>query len=101
MIRRAFWLALGAVLGVTGYRRAVRRVAALLRPVRGLTGGGRALPAAHGPAVTDDAAPRRAGALARDLGPSVAGFLRDARDGMDDYLDSHARERTDYAKDGH
>jgi len=100
MIRRAFWLALGAVLGVTGYRRAVRRVAALLRPVRGLTGGGRALPAAHGPAVTDAPALRRAGALARDLGP-VAGFLRDAREGMDDYLDSHARERTDYAKDGH
>jgi hypothetical protein len=34
MIRRLFWLSLGAVLGVTGYRRAVA-VGRLLRPGRG------------------------------------------------------------------
>jgi len=34
MIRRLFWLVLGAVLGVTGYRRATA-LARSLRPVRG------------------------------------------------------------------
>ncbi|MGO8884380.1 MAG: hypothetical protein ACLPUO_16115 [Streptosporangiaceae bacterium] len=72
MIRRLFWLVLGAVLGVTGYRRASRRLSALLRPGRG----------AHG-----------ALAAARASRSGVSDFLRDAREGMDDYLDRHAAGR--------
>ena len=37
MIRRLFWLVLGAVLGVTGYRRATA-LARSLRPVPGASG---------------------------------------------------------------
>ncbi|HEY2507420.1 MAG TPA: hypothetical protein VGI58_12960 [Streptosporangiaceae bacterium] len=119
MIRRGFWLLAGAVLGVSGYRRA-RRLAgvfpiahtrALVGPSAGpqagrlaeLAPGGRAMP---GPA----AVPRQPGrgnpgggnpgsrtagsggpgALARIL--SAAGFVRDVRDGMTEYWDLHRRE---------
>jgi hypothetical protein len=62
MIRRGFWLAAGAVLGVTGYRRA-SRLAHKLRPAS-LVQGGRQL-------------------------QSAASFVRDVRDGMADYRDLH------------
>jgi hypothetical protein len=66
MIRRGFWLALGAVLGVTGYRRATR-IARAMVPARWQPG-----PGQPGP-----------GQLAR------AGFLRDVREGRAEYLDRH------------
>jgi hypothetical protein len=69
MIRRLFWLILGAVLGVTGYRRAARLARAVTRP--GL-GGRRAAPAG-------------------DLARRAAFFARDVREGMDLYADRHPR----------
>jgi hypothetical protein len=70
MIRRGFWLVLGAALGVTGYRRAGRLARAMLpgrRPAGRLAVGG-----TGGTGGT-------------------AAFLRDVRDGMDEYLDRHPR----------
>jgi len=96
MIRRLFWAALGAALGITGYRRVSRRLAALARPGRSR------------------------------LSLGAAGFGRDVRDGMAEYMARHSldpaptlevqRARaqrpdeagisrrypgSDYAKDGH
>lgn len=98
MIRRGFWLVVGAALGVTGYRRA-GKLARALQPGR---------------------RPLRRGRPA-----GTAAFLRDVRDGMDEYLERHPGRRgpsldgqqvrgrlradpgrsqeypdTDYAKDG-
>jgi hypothetical protein len=72
MIRRLFWAIVGALLGVTGYRR-------LRRLTRAVTLGGRR-----------DTAPRRdvtAGGWAR----SAALFARDVREGMELYADRHPR----------
>lgn len=76
MIRRLFWLIVGALLGVTGYRR-------LRRLTRALTVGGRR-----------DTAPARA--AGRDKMPggwarSAALFARDVREGMELYADRHPR----------
>ena len=68
MIRRGFWLLLGAVLGVSGYRRLTRVAKALL-------------PQSQMHARTQAAAPgRHAGTIA---------FVRDVRIGMADYIDRH------------
>jgi hypothetical protein len=72
VIRRLLWLLAGALLGVTGYRRATR-LARSLRP----GGAARAVAAMLGPGQ----------AVARD---GVGPFLADVRDGMDEYLDRHA-----------
>jgi hypothetical protein len=64
VIRRGFWLILGVVLGVTGYRRA-GQLARVILPGRHQLGG-----------------------TARAAGGTAA-FLRDVRDGMDTYLDPH------------
>jgi len=84
VIRRLFWLVAGALLGVTGYRRATR-LARSLRP------GSAARPADR------SAARPTARAVAAVLGPGpapardgVGPFLADVRDGMDEYLDRHA-----------
>lgn len=77
MIRRGFWLASGAVLGVTGYRRATRFA-------RALTG---QQPTAQRAGTAQPAAQR-----ARTAGAglvSAAGFARDVRDGMAEYWDLH------------
>ncbi len=66
MIRRGFWLAAGAVLGVTGYRKATRLA-------RGLAG--------QSPA-------QRARSAAGGL-VSATSFARDVRDGMAEYWDLH------------
>ena len=63
MIRRLFWLCIGAVLGVTGYRKVAAKMetaARLLRP------GG-------------------------DRGAEIAGFARDVREGMRIYRAGHER----------
>jgi hypothetical protein len=100
MIRRLFWLLAGAVLGVTGYRRA-GRFARSLRPASAVRPAGRVLRAVTWPGHP---ATGRAGGAARD---HVAPFLADVRDGMEMYLDHHAaqpgdggRFRYDNAKDG-
>jgi len=83
VIRRLFWLLLGAVAGITGYRR----MTALARVFRGTRGRGR---------------PVR-GARVR----AAAGFARDVREGMELYMDRHPPRQgptlgvqdTDHVKD--
>jgi len=78
VIRRGFWLVLGAAVGITGYRRASRLVQSLrpepavaLRSPRPLTG--RSL---------------LAGAARAGRGAAAsAAFVRDVRDGVAEYLD--------------
>jgi hypothetical protein len=102
VIRRLFWLLAGAVLGVTGYRRA-GRFARSLRPASAVRPAGRVLRAVAWPG---HGATARLGSPA---GPGrVAPFLADVRDGMEIYLDRHAaqpddtggRFPSDNAKDG-
>ena len=66
MIRRALWLIAGAALGIAGYRR-------LTALVRAATAGRRASPATRG---------------GRPLA-GTAGFVRDVRAGMAEYMDRH------------
>lgn len=102
MIRRGFWLTAGAVLGITGYRKATRIVRALT---------GQAQPG-RSTAVVPTAA--RASLVARQTGlalparpaarpggragsvvataASAAGFVRDVREGMAEYRDLHRGE---------
>jgi hypothetical protein len=72
MIRRLTWLVLGAVLGITGYRKAAR----LLR--------GRPAPAELGGDRRRALVPS-----ARRLGAGSTSFVRDVRVGMAEYLDAH------------
>jgi hypothetical protein len=115
MIRRMAWLTAGAVLGIAGYRRLDRAAKSLTgqtgpgqvarqavqvnRPQeRGAVAGG--LRASAGLALSLAAGTARwAGAmrarraaragLAAQRHASIAGFLGDVRDGMDEYLDAH------------
>lgn len=73
MIRRGFWLAAGAVLGIAGYRRATR-LARQLQPAS------QSLPAIQ-------AARRKALPAAARLGRESSSFVRDVRTGMAEYLD--------------
>jgi hypothetical protein len=104
MMRRGFWLVVGVVLGVAGYRRASRlgrllsaRVAApqLAAPKHAAV---RQLAAPKGGAGARIAAPgRAAGALLPGTGVaqpgyaarlrSAASFVRDVREGMAEYRD--------------
>ncbi|HEY5018325.1 MAG TPA: hypothetical protein VIJ82_06600 [Streptosporangiaceae bacterium] len=82
MIRRGFWLGLGAVLGVTGYRR-VTRLARTLAP------------APREPRPAAGAGGRRVLAGAARAGHSTAegvAFVRDVREGMAEYLDRQGQE---------
>jgi hypothetical protein len=88
MIRRGFWLLLGAVLGVTGYRR-VSRLARAFAPAsrasQPVARSGRRLELT-GRRVLAGAA--RAG---RSTAEGVA-FVRDVREGMAEYLDRQGQE---------
>jgi hypothetical protein len=83
VIRRCLWLVLGAVLGVTGYRRATRLARAMV-PGHG--------PLRHGPL-------RRAGLgtlrtlSGRERAGGAAGFMQDVREGRAEYLDRHPLHR--------
>jgi hypothetical protein len=103
MMRRLFWITVGALLGVTGYRR-------ISRLARAITPGGRRN--------------ERGIAHGRDWARGAALFARDVREGMELYTDRHpklagrtlegqaraprpadassgrARPRIDYAKEG-
>jgi hypothetical protein len=73
MIRRLLWMVLGAVLGVTGYRR-------LSRLARAVAPAGRRS--------------RRPGPRPhREPAAGAALFARDVRDGIEEYLSRHARQR--------
>ncbi|HTX25917.1 MAG TPA: hypothetical protein VME19_02730 [Streptosporangiaceae bacterium] len=79
MIRRGFWLTVGAVTGIAGYRR----VSAVRRRVSGrLTRGG--APRLDGPSLDRH----------RLAGPGLAvqaiRFARDVREGMDLYMARHS-----------
>jgi hypothetical protein len=69
MIRRGFWLLLGAVLGVSGYRRLTRVAKALL--------------------PQGELVQLHAGTPAARAGAGTIAFVRDVRTGMADYLDRH------------
>jgi hypothetical protein len=95
VIRRGFWLVTGAVLGVTGYRRATRLVRAVIGKPPGSTASPAwpRLPGAiqvrwRSPLALTMRAPataaRPAGAIA-----SAAGFGREMRQGMAEYWDLH------------
>jgi hypothetical protein len=89
MIRRGFWLAAGAVLGVTGYRRLTRLASVLTVP---RTPGMRSLPGTGPTAGPQMVAPppRARSQLARAV--AAARFVRDVRDGMAEYRDLHRDE---------
>jgi hypothetical protein len=89
MIRRGFWLVLGAILGVGGYRRVTRLAHALVPGARGPQPGAGAL--ARRPELTG----RRVLAGAARAGRSAAegaAFVRDVREGMAEYLDRAGQE---------
>jgi hypothetical protein len=102
MIRRGFWLAAGAVLGITGYRKATR----LVRTLTGQAQHGRStavLPAAARASIVAQQArlalpsrpATRPGGRAASVvagAASAAGFVRDVRDGMAEYWDLHRGE---------
>jgi hypothetical protein len=87
MIRRAIWLAVGAILGILGYRR-------LDGLVRSISGQHLALPARRRPAGLSDLRDRGlAGdwrSAGRKRGTGAGEFLRDVADGMADYMDRHS-----------
>ncbi len=102
MIRRGFWLAAGAVLGIAGYRKAARLGRALTgraQPARSTA----VLPAAARASIvarqtrlvlpSQAATKPGAGAAAvAACAASAAGFVRDVRDGMAEYRDLHRGE---------
>ena len=69
MIRRGFWVLVGAAGGIMGYRRA----ASLSRQVSETLG----------------ARPKRPGAVKRHRAREAIRFTRDVREGMDLYLSRH------------
>ena len=77
MIRRLFWVTVGALVGVTGYRR-------VMRLARAIAPGGRSGPATRG-------ARGARWALGLDWARGTALFARDVREGMDLYADRHPR----------
>jgi hypothetical protein len=90
MIRRLFWVVLGAALGIGGYRR-VSRAARVLLPSGGLVGqvGRRALRATR-PALAHRASTALTQrASSRSAQSGTAAFVRDVRAGMTEYLDRH------------
>jgi hypothetical protein len=102
MIRRGFWLATGAVLGITGYRRAARLVRALTgqaqaaRSTAVLPTAARASIVARQARLALPARPAarpggRAGSVVATAA-SAAGFVRDVREGMAEYWDLHRSE---------
>jgi hypothetical protein len=90
MMRRGFWLAAGAVLGVTGYRKASRLARSLTGapvPGRMLSSGPRALRAGD---EVRPPAPVTVPVTARIR--SAVSFARDVRDGMAEYRELHGRQ---------
>jgi hypothetical protein len=79
MIRRGFWLAVGAATGIYGYRRvsaAGRRLSASLNPA----------PPAPTQAIQPARAAQTAGRTAITAARQTYRFTRDVREGMDLYL---------------
>jgi hypothetical protein len=94
MIRRGFWVAVGAAIGVSGYRRASRLARSVFpdrdgRPGRALAtpGAGQARPAV----LTGRTLLAAAASTGRGTAQGVA-FARDVREGVAEYLDRQADE---------
>lgn len=91
MIRRGFWLAAGAVIGVTGYRKAARfgrELSWQARPASARARGviaGAALPGLTRPGRARRSGSATAATLSRAA--SAAAFVRDVREGMAQYRD--------------
>jgi hypothetical protein len=96
MIRRGIWMAVGAALGVAGYRRATRLARTLVpEGRRGAAGRPRAVPAGQVVLRPRQLTGRRvlAGAALAGRGAAEgAAFVRDVRDGMAEYLDRQQRQ---------
>ena len=93
MIRRGFWLAAGAVLGVTGYRKATRLARTVVPAGRPARTGVLTLapePPRRPPLLTSRQVLRGAARAGRSAAQGAA-FARDVRDGMAEYLDRHAQ----------
>ena len=86
MIRRGFWLVVGAACGIMGYRRVVAL----------FTRGGRPpawrAPAPHPPWPPRSPSPRSPLAPRRRLVRETIRFTRDVREGMDLYMVRHPRQ---------
>src|SRR5215468_10264107 len=102
MIRRGFWLAAGAALGVAGYRRATRLAREIGFRVDGPPAAGRTRHGGDAVQVRGGGSGSQAGrprhqAPARPRG-SIAGvasaavFVRDVREGMAEYWSLHRGE---------
>jgi hypothetical protein len=90
VIRRGFWLAVGAATGIYGYRRvsaAGRRLSASLNPAS-------LKPASLNPASLNPAEPgavlTRTARQGRRTAISAYRFTRDVREGMDLYMARHS-----------
>ena len=97
MIRRGFWLAAGAALGVAGYRRATRLARELGLPVDGRPVTEQTRQGDEARQVRGDGNLTRRPAPARPRGviTSVAAavlFVRDVREGMAEYWSQHRAE---------
>ena len=88
MIRRGFWLGLGAVLGITGYRKLVK-LGRALAPLPASPAGRFSAPRQPGGSSAQlGQASLTAVRVARGIGSETASFIRDVRAGMAEYPDS-------------
>jgi hypothetical protein len=88
MIRRGFWVVVGAAIGVSGYRRASRlaRSAFPARPGSALATTAGTAGAPRPAVITGRTLLAAAATAGRGTAQGVA-FARDVRDGMAEYLD--------------
>jgi hypothetical protein len=87
VIRRGFWLTVGAVAGIAGYRR----VSAVGRRVSGrLTGGGTPSLDGHGPSLERRHSLDKHSLDGPELAAQAIRFARDVREGMDLYMARHS-----------
>jgi hypothetical protein len=88
MIRRGFWLIVGAAGGIMGYRRA----SSLGRQVSERLGARPRKPGTANPKKHGTANPKKPGAVKRHWARETIRFTRDVREGMDLYSARHPRE---------
>jgi len=98
MMRRARWLAAGAVLGALGYQRLQRATRSVTSQSESVSAARQAVGVVRFGASAAGHVAGVAGWLARHARrrraagrrpDGVAGFISDVREGMDDYLDRH------------
>lgn len=87
MIRRATWLVVGAILGITGYRR-LGKLARSISPQRLAVPGRRQAAGVLGRPGRAEIVGRPSPGL--DAGAGAGAFLRDVRDGMAEYMARHS-----------